>query len=165
MANDFSTIDPFTQVYNALMALFAGDIDLTALVRPGNRISFTADDNPVPIKDAINTADLPEISLVPTGTGSSRFTTTGVVTQQAFRLEVTTGDMRADELLFPLKWILTKRLTRARNPLGLDFVKAIEVVDMPSTLDDEDQERGHDGWTFDIAIIAHLAFTSTELSA
>jgi hypothetical protein len=60
------TVDPFTQVYNALWDLLTADAGFTALVKQNNRISLQGD-NADPVRTNVQDNDTPEVIIRPTG--------------------------------------------------------------------------------------------------
>ena len=157
-------IDPFTQVLDALWDLFESHKGFTDLVRLKNRIKVSGRDR-MPYKQEVQAADLPEVLIEPTEGGDLTYTSSAVQMVQNFAIRLATGDLRANKLLFPLKWEVIQALYKTRGELGLSFVKQVRVTDLAEAAIDEEANRGHAGWSASIGLAVDLYFSNTELQA
>jgi len=161
--------DPLTMVYNSVRDMLLAHPAFCDNVKPGNVITFTAEHTRdiEPVKENINTADLPEVRIVPVSViphlDSDSDNSTLLL---RLKIELATGEIRVDRLIFPLIWetframqtwtdhILTLRwnskrfVTHARPIasilLGTDF--PLELI------------RGVEGWTgvWEYEVLMHV---------
>ena len=94
--------DPFSLVYDRLWTLLEVHKGFTDLVRLKNRIKFSGTDRS-PLKDEVLTADLPELRLICSRmTPHIQRTSSSGSVEMTFEVQVSTGDQRVTELLFPV---------------------------------------------------------------
>jgi len=163
--------NPFILLYDALWELLESYAGFTDLVRLGNRIKFSGD-NRAPVKQEMQSADLPEVRLVCTGgtphvqrtSGSSSCTKT-------FSVQIATGDQRYNESLFPVEWAIYKAMARWQSILGAliwegeSFVKQCQPVSSRIGLAEFDVARGIKGWTSVWEIEIDMWFSTAILQA
>ena len=154
--------DPFTQIYNAIWTVLENHDGITSRVRLKNRIKFSGKD-PDPQKSNVMDADLPELTLTPSGGGGFFWTSTGIQMEPSFKLQLATGDLRVQKQLFPIKWEIIRALKQTRTNLDLSFVKNIEISDIDESTENADSDRGTPQWTGLFEILVHVYLTDTEL--
>lgn len=151
-------LDPFTRVYNAIMALFADHDGVRDLVKPGNLIGY-ASDSADPIKGNIQPGDLPEIEVRPAG-GEVQLWKTSDSTEvlRRYVVGITTGELRVHESLFPLEWELLRALASTTNNLGLPFVVNVHIEGFDEDPEATDRHRGTKGWVALFSVIVQMHF-------
>lgn len=140
MANDF-TIDPFTQIYDAIWDLLEANEEFTSLVKLGNRIRF---DGSVrnPLKERVSNADFPEVILVMVGGEiNQKFSSTSVQITKTFRVMVNSGTLKASVHLFPIEWAALKAIHAGMDTLNLSFVKRLRIGNVEYSLLDSRTEN------------------------
>ena len=164
-----SSKDPFTQVYDSLWTLAESYVPLRTQIRERNLIRLDSNARDVR-KDRVATADLPELTLVPTGTSielHANSSQTRMTQEMAFSLS--TGDQRIHELHFPLKFHIICSLTTWKESLGgliwNDHV-FVHDVSIPSTVEgesDPQRNRNIEGWVTILNISVAMEFPTTLL--
>ena len=171
-------LDPFSQVYERIIAILKADPTLAALVRSANWITFDA--APQPLKRAFQPGDAPEILVEPvTGMDQWAETSTSAKATVVWSIKIATNDLRlffTDAAgnasgVFALKWALIVALDTAGDGLrsvnsvpalaSLSFCRSSRIVaTVKSPFDPAGnpvaEARGTDGWTL-------LATLTTEL--
>lgn len=139
-------VDPFTRVYNAIMALFADHDGVSDLVKPGNLVSYATKSRD-PLKVNVQSGDLPEIEVRPAG-GEATLWKTSDSTEviRRYVVGIATGDLRVDESLFPLEWELLRALAGTTSNLGLPFVVNVHIEGFDEESEATDRHRGTKGW-------------------
>jgi hypothetical protein len=156
--------DPFTQTLNKLWDLLESHEEFTNLVRLGNRVKLTAAD-PDPYKPRAQSADLPEVRVEPNGGQAELFaTSTSTRAVQNYAILVTTGDLRVNKLLFPLKWELMKALSKSGDNLGLAFVKKVRIGELTESTERKGAP-GTRGWSGTITVTVEMWFPNSQLQA
>lgn len=160
--------DPFTETYDALWTLLEGDTELASAVRLMNRIKLTGT-NPKPAKESVQNADLPELMLMPTGGAMDLIaTSTSTKIEQVYALRLATADVRVSQAgsIFPAKWEMLKALTNIKRTLmTLSYVTDVRVQEFEETLEDDDANRGAQGWSLTIPIVVEMWWETATLQA
>ena len=158
--------DPFTQVHNAIWTALETEATLATLVVAGNRIKFNKTTETDPRKENVQDGDLPELILVPAGDNITLYeTTTGARILQKYTLMLTTGSLRANGILFPVKWAVIKALlTSSIALLSKTFVRNLIVEETDDGLDGE-ESRGAGGWNSNVSIVVEMGFGHDEIIA
>jgi hypothetical protein len=151
--------DPFSRCYDTVFALlFNGSNNpLSAMVKPGNRLSFGADsDNDRgPAKERVQSADLPEVRLIDEGGVLNLHATSSTMSYtQNLSIIIQTGDWRYGKFASLLNWYTTCNLKGWRETLaglkwnGNPYIKNIEA-NLPIQIGPGNPERtnGIAGWT------------------
>lgn len=141
-------LDPFSQVYKNFCDILESDPALTKIVNAANFIRHdTVSQEPVP--DNVQAGDLPQIRIIAADiAGPTNLTCNLARVIQAFEIQVTTGDNRLSNKLYPLKWALFRVLLDMEHKLALPFVNKVDASS-PSISSDDDAElnRGLEGWS------------------
>ena len=164
MAGPDLTIDPFTQIYNALWDAFTTRASFQALVREGNRIIYTGLAGKTE-KTVLQSADAPQLRIVPAG-GSARQTSTGWQGPAKYELEAFSGSNQVDQYYYPLKWEIYKALwvqTIANEPLGLSFISKLTIEDVSEGKDDINISGGGQGWFGIVTVVAEIYLDRNRL--
>ena len=156
--SDFSTTDPFSQVYEALWTELESHTAFTDLVRLKNRIKYNRTLPDDPRKDTAQDRDFPECEIVPTTCAIALGATSDCHSiEQVYEIRVATMDVRLTQDILPVKWALTKALADAYDVLTtLDFVNAVRIEGEDSTLDDEEATRGTSGWSLTMVVAVSM---------
>ena len=155
--------DPFTKVYQALLAAISGDTVMAALVQPSNIVDFTSP-NPEPVKDEIESADLPELQLIPMGGPIKRDNTMKLTVEYGFSLQITTGDNRINGFLLPIQWAALRAIYAAGDCLGFDWVKQVRCTAV-NALQDNAAQRGIEGWVSAMHIVVTMLIDNDVLES
>lgn len=149
-----STLDPLTQVHDALWAMLEADLAWCALVPPGNRIKFRGL-GASPRKDAqLSPADRPEVQIraaavTPYLNADSSNTRIGV----RFEIQIATGEQGFDASLFPVLWETIRALHDYRAHLNaltwqdVAFVKRTQATAGTIGVGQGDSDRGMLWWS------------------
>ena len=168
MSTALTERDPFSLVYDELIAVFRAHAPLTDTVRIANWITFAGED-PDPEKHAVLDADLPQLTIKPAGGPFDLFhTSTSARFQKTFVIGIVTPDKRIDAHLFKLEWLLCCALYRGDERLrGIPFVNAIHMTAIETEESDEPSEdaRGMGGSTAVVAIQFDLFINRTQMLA
>ena len=158
--------DPFSLVYERVWDILTGHKPLADLVNLRNRIRFDQTEQD-PEKQEIEDSDLPELMLVPAGGEAEPFdTNTTARATQDLELQLTTGDLRVHEVLFPVKWQLLRALVQCGVQLGgFDFVRGVGFSNITEEFDNDAANRGTRGWSATITIRVDMHFDVTKLVA
>lgn len=159
-------------VYDALWELAEQSAELTALVRPKNRIKLNHTGQSSPFKEQILAADLPELVLVSTGTSANMQDTssTSRITRQ-YEWLLATGDSSVVNRLLPVEWALFCAMCdwpAVLNPMtwnGRKFVTRTQFVSVNSGLTDGERNRNLFGWSSVWALEVEMHFCTSELVA
>jgi hypothetical protein len=165
--------DPFTQVYDKLCELVFARSDVAALVKPGNRLSYTSDARQ-PMKSGISTEDLPEMVLRPVSVlphvPQSSNTSAWVATYQWM---IATGDLRLDEAYYPLQFALLRAMTAVIMGTGMaaltwnskPYVIRVRIAGITEGMVDPEQIKMIRGWVALWNIEVMMNFTTADLAA
>jgi len=158
------TLDPLTQVYQALWAMLDDDPQLAAWFPARRRLDPDPRDarvEPVPPLPA----DLPQLRITP-GLGLVQLfrTSHGTVVTQRFDLELKTASLAPAHQLFPVKWRLIRAFAAARDHLGLDFVRRVRPVDISHKPRPTSRETGAPGYTTLLRIDVEMWFDAEQLA-
>lgn len=161
------SIDPLTQVYNALWELVADSEELANFVREGNRIKLNRHN---PLKQNIAASDVPELLLVPSSALSNLHqTSSSSQLQMTFEWVLVTGSMDITEFLLPVSWELFRAMRPWGESLkgltwnGEEFVKKLELLNMTTGQSDAQRNRGIEGFTSIWACEVTMIFKSSLL--
>jgi len=158
------TIDPFTQIYNALWDAFENRQSFQALVKKGNRIDYTGLAGKSE-KETLQAADAPQVRIIPGG-GSARQTSTGWQGPAKYEIELFSGSNQVSQYYYPLKWEIYKALwvqSISNTPLGLDFVSKITIEDVAEGKDDANISGGGQGWFGLVTVVAEIYLNRNRL--
>lgn len=158
MTNISVKVDPFTRVYDALVALFANHDGVQDLVKTGNLIDYSGD-RTEPTKENIQAGDVPELEVRPAGgEGQLWFSSTSATVVRRYAVGLTTGDLRAAKSLFPLEWQLIRALAGTTDDLGLSFVHKVSIEGFDEEREATDRHRGTRGWVAVFAVVVEMNF-------
>lgn len=168
MPTALSDRDPFSLVYDELLAVLRAHEPLTEAVRVANWITFEGED-PDPEKGAVSDADLPQLTIKPAGGPFDLFhTSTSAHFQKTFIVGIVTADKRIDAHLFKLEWLICCALYQGYDRLiDIPFVNAIQTQAIETEESDEptDDARGMGGWTAVLALRFDLFINRDQLLA
>ena len=149
------SLDPFTQVYEALWAMLEAHTGFTALVKIGNRIKHD-EGKKDPEKKEVSGAALPEVRIVDIGgTGENIRTSNGLTVLETFQIQVSTeyrtlyGDGHG---LYPVRYEIMKAFGGHKTALGsiADGSTTIQCVfrwsEFTSGLFNQELTRSIEGW-------------------
>lgn len=165
--------DPFTLTERLLWFVLEACPDFTDRVTVGRRLKTFAQPRGLEaVKESLAPADLPEVSLYPSGgTGEELRTSSGEGFRQNFTLRVSTGNYRTDgdgleEIqrgLSAVKWAVVRAFGKwADNFANYPGVRSVTVVPFVDQPDDE-QERAR-GWIGVVTISVLLYWPNMELT-
>jgi len=163
--SNFDT-DPFTAVLQAIWKILDEHDGFSRLVKLGNRwADGVPQDAPTRAGLAMD-ADRPEVNLVPVDLGDIVTTSTGFTFVQRYALVLNTGDDKATDTIFPLKWEAIKALLPHRKLDELAYVKEMELIAIDDTfVDGEEEETGFaPGWTATIGVAVKMYFKQAVLA-
>lgn len=165
-------MDPFSLVFNALWELAEGSSVLTSLVKPGNRPHLDDDRYTAGVKNEVNTADLPELILLPvSANGNIRNTSSSTMITRQYTWVISTGDSRPNFRLHPVEFALYAEM--ANWPLvinallwnGYKFATMTNVVNAEQGESDPERNRGIKGWSALWTIEVRMDFRTADLLA
>jgi len=170
--------NPFTLVYNALWNCLLAHPKFIADVREGNRISFIHDANRDPLKQAVQSADLPEVILDSQQvTAQMYYSSTGSKIIRNYAFLVSTGDFRIQKILYQVEWEIfcamhgwTSILTALKWPIATtlpdnrpSFVKRCDIVSANDGQFDNQRNRNINGWSAIWACEVEMHFAWQDL--
>lgn len=164
---------PFDLVYDSLWQTLLVSPSFRSLVREGNRIRFDSDSDRSPMKDNVLTADTPEMVLSVESTSQINLHRTSCTSSLTRRYAwlLSTGDQRAQRLLFPIEWAVFCAMNGFKETLcalkwnGLRFVKDVRVSDATAGLSDPARNRGIIGFSSVWRVDVDMHFATTDLLA
>lgn len=166
--------DPLSIVYNRLWDLMEAYTGLTDLVKVGDRLKYN-DWMAMTQKDVLGSGDLPELSIVPTGSSYGlQQTSNGTFLVESYEARLIVGDKRLAEVggFLPVKWVLirafsgwaAKLLALTWSPVeegpSYTFVvhaKPGEIVDAAF------QEKGISGWVSFLRFNVTMSFKTAHI--
>lgn len=162
-------MNPFELTFDALWSLGEASVPLKELVKIGNRIKFNTN-NSDPVKQNVQTADLPELILVSQG-GTPNLHATSCTSEMIRRYAwlVSTGDLRINHLSNPLGWAIFCAMTNWKIHLASlewqnkRFIKAANLTDVTEGDSDPERNRGIKGWSALWVCEIRMVFTTTDL--
>lgn len=161
---EFDTTDPFTQLYDFYMAGLKGHAGIAAIVSVGNYIDLSGSAR-LPQKKRLQVADVPELYLKPAGGEWPQRTSTSWEGVQNFDLIMTTGDLRVDVILFPLRWQIMRWLASLADQIsGKSWVTRAYLEIHEESEDDDERRRKLPGWVNVMTIVNELTIPKSEFS-
>ncbi len=147
-------VTPYSKVYDAIWALLEASPDFTALFPEGNRIKFNSADDRAPIKQSVQTGDLPEVMLIVAG-GELNLRNTSSTTKSVlnYQVVVNTGDFRLSEYVLPINWLVTCIANQWCSALtaltwrAKTFVKVVRITTNTIGESNEQRNRGIKGFS------------------
>lgn len=157
-SNSSFAVNPFTLIFDALWAMVEDSPNFVADIKVNNRIHLNIANDPNPLKQQIQDADLPEILLVPTGISESNLFSTSSTTKivRQYNWILSTGDLRVQNYLHQVEWNLFCAMTGWQSLLGnliwpansgRNFVKRCGLLAANQGLNDNEKNRGLIGWS------------------
>ena len=160
--------NPFVQTYEALWAMALSHAPLAALVKPGNRVKL---DKPLPVKEQIATADLPELRLVPiNAVPHLQRTSNGSSFTQIYEWQVASGSQEITNLQ-GIEWELYCAMAKWATVLqaltwnGKTFVRLARPQTINQGVFERDLNRGIQGWSAIWACEVEMWFDTSDLQA
>lgn len=157
--------DPLSVAYKAFNDQFFAHAKIVPLVKAGNRIRFDSDD-PQPDRTAGQTADAPSFAARPAAIqGPFPTTCSTLEVRMTFKLELNSGDMRANRGLFPLRFAVMQALYDIRGK-NIPYVRSIvSKSDESEESQDYQVNKGTDAWTSVCTIEMIMEFPRAGFSA
>ena len=162
-------IDPITTVYNALWGILEADAEFTALVKAGNRIKFSGD-NQNPLKDQAITSDYPEVRIVSQGSVPHVLRTSNSSSLiKTFAIQILSGDQRLDAIQFPLEWIIYRALASSIGTLlaltwnSKSFVKNAKPTSVNDSFGNREPQSTIRAWIAVWACEVEMWFQTSDL--
>lgn len=147
--------DPFSQCYDVLKSMLENNTLVQELVENENIVLFSTSSqlSMKGLKDEIHESDLPEVRILPSGitpkvgrdSDHSSF-------MQKFSVQLATGELAADELLFPLTLALASAWANWQPMFGnltwqgRKFVHLAQATEAQQGIAIENENRGIRGW-------------------
>lgn len=146
-------INPFNKVYSSIWDLLNSEAAFTDLVAVSNCVRFDSETDRAPIKENVQTSDLPEVVLqvaeiltnLRATSSSSRFV-------MNFDLICNAGDYRLNEVAANLNWVTVCCLARWCETItaltwhGAPFVTNVSLDNAKIGESDPRRNRGIRGW-------------------
>jgi len=149
------SVDPFTQVYNAIESVFVAD---------GYKlVSWNSGRNPEP--EIPTDEELPEFQIRPTDlSGRIGSSSCGSEVFRGYQVLINSGDRRLS-IMFGLEWRLLKTLYKLKYGAldSLDFVDSVDIRSAASGLSNAIENRGIEGWTALWTIEVSMLFSGEDL--
>jgi hypothetical protein len=165
--------NPFTDAYEALWDCLEARSEFTDLVKPANRIKFTATRRD-PWERLAACQSFPAVAIVPVRTpeSASRVDADSHTTdvEKWFAVFVGSGDQRVDDL-FEVEFAILRAMTGWRTNVGAvqwnsrDCVLDCALYNHPEAMDNQLIERGIRGWNAVWTGRILFYFVTTELAA
>ena len=169
-------IDPLSLAYNALWDMLEAHAPLTDLVTVGNRIKYDKIFHST-IKDVLTQSDLPELSIVPTGSSyGMKQTSNGTRLVEFYEVRLVSDEQRVAQQggFLPVKWevlrafigweVKLSTLTWVGSP-GNKFVKRTSMNEISDDLLNEQLtiSRGFIGWVSLLRFEVEMWFRTIDL--
>lgn len=147
--------DPFSQCYDVLKSMLENCTIVQDLVESDNVILFATSGQLAMkgLKDEIHESDLPEIRILPSGlTPRVGRDSTHSSFMQRFSVQLATGHLAADELMFPLtlalaaSWANWQPMFGDLTWQGNKFVHLAQATEAQQGIAIENENRGIRGW-------------------
>jgi hypothetical protein len=164
--------DPFTQSYRGIWTLLEARQAFKDLVPVGNRIKYDSDTTRMPEKRETNTADLPEVRVMPMG-GVYNLTVSSSHTRlvKRYQVQVATGDLRVQQYLHTLEIaVIAAMLHWPGTFLPMTwkthrFVTKLEMGDAPEGRRITDIESNIQGWATMLSVSVTMHIPNDDLLA
>ncbi len=148
------TLDPLSQVHDALWTMLEADAAWCALVPAGNRIKFRGQ-GASPRKDQqLSPADRPEVQIrAASVTPYLNVDSSNTKVTARFEVQIATGEQGLDASLFPVLWETLRALHEYRTHLNaltwqdVDFVKRTQTQPGAIGVGQGDADRGMLWWS------------------
>jgi predicted RND superfamily exporter protein len=163
MTVSLDTIDPFTQVMNALWSTLEAHRGFTNLVSLSNRIKFhTGNENPE--KSLNQDHDRPEVMIDPVSTTYSLFqTSTHTQVEETYAIRLATASLVTKDLN-RTRWEILRAFSKTDDKMGLAFVVKVRFASGVTSVLDPQQNRGKGGWSDVLNVTVTMRFVNrTEL--
>ena len=115
-------------------------------------------------------ADFPEVKIIPVSGVYNLFATSNHTHfTKRFQIQVGTGDMRTDEMLFPLEIAIISAFTHWSEVMlpmtwkGHNFFTKLQMADAPEGQRQSDIQRGIAGWSVLMSTSADLYILTSDL--
>lgn len=161
--------DPLSIVYDGVWELVDNFAPFKDQFRPGNIIRLNDPNNPDPLKNNIQTADLPEVILVFSGgSGNTHSTSSQSQMGQQFDFLISTGQKRVG-LTSALKWHAFQCVYHWRESLagltyrGETFVTSLDWLGVLEGMSDPQNNRGILGWSSVVSIKCEMTFSRNQM--
>ena len=160
-------MNPIEMNYDALWQLAERRPALLNLVAPGNRIKF---DKPLPIKEEVSTADLPEMRLLIPSFKPWPFRTSNSTTMTVtYQFQIASGDWQYKTVL-NITWELILAMMTWHDVLGelewmgVKYNKIMTMKDGSLVITQSDLNRGIKGWATLWACETEMWFGTNSLT-
>lgn len=163
-----TAINPITLVYDELWQLLESWDNFDRLVRPGDRVKHLVDDTSN--KGEVLDADFPEVRITAEGiTPDVQISSGSCALSYNFSIEVSTGNKRSNEMLFPLSWEIFRALVGWHTKLtaltwnNAKFVKNLQATSVLDGRSNRDRDKGIGGWATIWSITVLMVFSTSVL--
>lgn len=164
---------PFELVHDALWNMLEAHTRFTALVPAGNRVKLTVTRGQQS-KPRTNTADYPEVRIIPVGgTPHLQRTSSSSTIEKRWEIQVASGENHV-AVMFELEWEIYRALAKWATHLaslkwpvvtGEVFIVHSRVSGFQEGIRDGDFERGLSHWTSVWACNTLMVFQTSVLQA
>lgn len=160
-------MNPFSLVYQKIYDIAAENTILSERIRPGNQIRFDAANAG---KKVSSSADFPELILVQSALlGNLIASSARSEVTVTYEWILTTGSWDLGNLGSELQWGLFTASSRWCQDLTVlqwnykNFVKNVQLSEVSITVDDDERNRGIQGWTIVWPLLVEMYFLRTEI--
>jgi hypothetical protein len=161
--------NPIRLLYSALWDILEAQSDFAAGVPTGNRIKYSETARPPDAKDALSTADYPDVRILATGFRSHHHRTSSSSTLDVlWEIQVSSGDTRF-QTLFDVQWWIFRAMAGWEAQVtdvkweGEELVKSCRTLQARTALGDPKLDRGNQGWSNVWAGVTKLWITTSDL--
>jgi len=160
--------DPFTLIHENIWTMLEASSAFTSLVPEGNRIRLAGLNRATKLRTS--TAGRPEVRVVPNKLYAHvARTSNGSSIRRNWQIQISTGDLRVGEQLFPLEWAIFRALSDPASMEALDLgsvgskVLRARLTDQESSAQHEELNRGINGWVTLWLYIVEVWFETANL--
>lgn len=162
---------PSSKLYSAIWTLLETSEAFKELVKPKNRVKFDSETNRGPLKDNVQSADLPEVILVSEGFTELNIHNTSSSTKvvETFSLIANTGDFRLSLIQQALNWYVLCSIRQWQSSLsaltwkGVTYVKRVDVVSATTGQSNSERNRQIQGWVTVWRVQVEMHFATANL--
>lgn len=161
--------DPFSKAFDGLWAVLENSPLFCQAFKEGNRIKYNTTVRS-PDKPEVNSADFPECRITPMRMSTKLLiSSSSTFVDKAYQVQVALGDMRTNEYLHPLEFIVIAALANWQATLASltwkakPFIKLLLVGEAPEGKRQTDVNRGIASWSVMASITIQMYFHTPDL--
>lgn len=148
--------NPITLCHNALWSAVEGHAAFATLIKKGNRVKYNTGAKAKPAKDAVSSADLPELRLYWEAVVGATLHADSCYDHYPLRFlwQLSSGSHRQSRDLEPVVWMLLESMSAAYDTelynlkwAGATFVHEFNIIDGVNGVSEVDLNRGISGWS------------------